>query len=823
MNLSIITAALIAASWQHPSGLVTDRTIEEVGYKLESQAWARTVYEKKKADIDKWMEVSSEVLSEVFPTRRSNVYHNFSCPTDRSRLVFDPFQNKKFVCPTCGSSYAPDFDAGIYEKGDKYHGTVYDGWACLFYQTAADVASDLGLFARIESDERYARRGIEILQLFARALRNTPTDRLGQGQEARILRYNREGDSNVLCDLAVAHELLRFSMKEDERKEIERDVLQRMLEDGMLEPFYTRTPTTTFSSGTERLCKLGLGSWKTRRSSTGVSVLGNLPWKTSPNTGASAGLSRIFSNRMAPIGGFVRDTTSIPFTLFVSLPFSPGTFRQWTRNVFQRQTMISPPPENPAGETIKSAIEWFLSLAMPDRTMSTVGDSMVPRAGMDDYYMTAEVGYRYFDVAGIGDYKKLREGKRVWAGLLYGSPEIVPRPTSFTSSYLSSGWVSLRNEWNGNRVWVGLNALQPGSGHQHADRLNLVHYSQGELLSLEKATPYNEQVTRVLGTQSQSHNTVTVDGASQKKGDRLEGKEIPSVKYFFTCPIVQFAEIHADSIYPQTEVYRRSVALVEDIVIDFFEVKGGEMHDWMVHHSGEPPELSFEMSDATFEPVDWMANGSGRVQVGRADSNWFAHWIVNDVTSRLTMLGAISSDVYCLETYPVTHAFVTPEHPPCQTLCVRRANQSPYLAVWDAWKESPNLQSVAIGFDSERSLAFKTGSHSYVALFGPGSAEMEGGITVTSDGAFFLLRDGDAAVLIGGQSAMVKTPKGDLEISTDAKASGSVFWSDGTTSSIISGDIQYDTYVGQDHPRPAPKVTPAARGSLWGKRVRWMP
>jgi hypothetical protein len=187
------------------------------------------------------------------------------------------------------------------------------------------------------------------------------------------------------------------------------------------------------------------------------------------------------------------------------------------------------------------------------------------------------------------------------------------------------------------------------------------------------------------------------------------------------------------------------------------------------------------------------------------------------------MLGQIPSEVYQLETYPLDNAFVTPEHPPCQTLCVRRTNQSPYLALWDAWKESPNLDSFTVGLDSERSLAFKTGSHNYVALFGPGSAKMEGGTTVTSDGAFFLLRDNDSAVLIGGQVAKVETPEGELELSMGARASVYVIRSDGTTSSTVSGDIQYDTYGGENHPRAIPEVALTVSGSLWGRMADRVP
>jgi len=117
------------------------------------------------------------------------------------------------------------------------------------------------------------------------------------------------------------------------------------------------------------------------------------------------------------------------------------------------------------GKVIHNALTWFVSMAMPDRTMTIVGDSPSPRSGMDSYPMTAEVGYRYFDILAVGDYQGLREGNRSWDGLLYGAPAIVQHPTPSVSSYLSSGWVSLRNDWQGNRLWVGLDhnwdILQP--------------------------------------------------------------------------------------------------------------------------------------------------------------------------------------------------------------------------------------------------------------------------------------------------------------------------------------------------------------------------
>ena len=220
-------------------------------------------------------------------------------------------------------------------------------------------------------------------------------------------------------------------------------------------------------------------------------------------------------------------------------------------------------PANPGSQVIRNALHWFISLALPDRTMPTIGDSMAPRAGMSDYFATAEVGYRYFDLQAVGDYETLRNGQRSWGALLYGAPQIVSTPLPYTSSYLSSGWVSLRNEWQGNKVWIGLNALVPGGGHQHADRLSLLSYSHGKLLALEKATPYNENVTRELGTFSPSHNTVTVDQTSQKQGEALSGDEVPVVAYFFAPSVAKFAELPADQMQssrPRIHRARRCVS-----------------------------------------------------------------------------------------------------------------------------------------------------------------------------------------------------------------------------------------------------------------------
>ena len=129
-----LSCLLNAVSWQHPGGLVTLQTLEEVRHKLATQAWAPPAWENRKAEIEKWASLPSETLRGIFPKQRGNVYHNFSCPDCRIRLDFDPFNPFTFICDACGKKFPPETDAGIYGADDNYHGTMYDGWICLFFR-----------------------------------------------------------------------------------------------------------------------------------------------------------------------------------------------------------------------------------------------------------------------------------------------------------------------------------------------------------------------------------------------------------------------------------------------------------------------------------------------------------------------------------------------------------------------------------------------------------------------------------------------------------------------------------------------------------------
>ena len=806
--------------WQHPAGMVTADSITEIKAKLAAQDWARQTYAAQKGALEPWLAVPFEKLRHEFPIRRGNVYHNFSCPQDRCRLLFEPFESAQFKCPLCGQTFAPDTDAGIYTASDHYHGTLYDGWACLFYETAGAMAADMGVVGWVEpaAAPKYFQRGAEILMLYADTIEGLQTRFEKDRQASVLLTYHREGDSKVLNDLAIAYELLRGAMTPEQRARFERVVLRRMLDEFMLERIYTYNHNNLYqwhrtilqtALALERddlidWC-FGYGAWTPEREPEHRSV------------------RRLLATHFKPDGAYWEMCSGYhlyPLDALCQLTVVSRHLAAMDPARFPLRQYDLTDPSNPGGQVVRNALEWFMALAMPDRTMPTVGDSMAPRAGMDDYYDTAEVGYRFFDLKAVGDYERFRRGQRSWAALLYGAPEIRQQPLPFTSSQLSSGWVSLRHDWQGSRAWVGLNALIPGGGHQHADRLTLLSYLQGQLLALEKATPYNDSLTRQLGTVSSSHNTVTVDMTTQKKGDTLKGEQIPTVALFFSTPLAAFAELRADRLYPQTRLYRRSVVMVEDIYADLFQVEGGTNHDWILHHAGAAPRLSMPVTPGAFMPADWVAHGTTNVRCARLDGSWDARWSVAGVTSRLTMLGAPGTEVYALETFPLDNAVITPRNPPCQTLCVRRRDDLPFLAVGDAWRDQPNLLSVSAG-DAGASLLLTTRSNTWHLRFGPGKTRFADGVSLDTDAAFALVRNRDAIVLIHGTRVEVGSPEGSLRAKSGLPGSFSAEYANRTVTLETAGDIQYDTWGGRDHYRPVPPVNVTFEGSLWSvKRQR---
>jgi hypothetical protein len=233
----------------------------------------------------------------------------------------------------------------------------------------------------------------------------------------------------------------------------------------------------------------------------------------------------------------------------------------------------------------------------------------------------------------------------------------------------------------------------------------------------------------------------------------------------------------------------------------------------MLHHGGASTELSIPMAEGSFEPADWLYNGSGNVKSVMTDSDWEARWQVGDAQARLTMAGAEGTEVFALETYPIANAVITKDDPPCQTLCVRRRDDVPFLAVWDAWKDEASAREFQ--FAGTNGVFIATESHTYYVCFGPGIVQFDDGVSITTDAAFTAVRDAEAVTIVGGQNATVTFPDGTVAVAAEERVTCTVTRGPSRAEVETFPSIQFDTYRGENYPRPRPEVTVDVGGTLW--------
>ncbi|MBB6735589.1 heparinase II/III domain-containing protein [Cohnella zeiphila] len=175
-------------------------------------------------------------------------------------------------------------------------------------------------------------------------------------------------------------------------------------------------------------------------------------------------------------------------------------------------------------------------------------------------------------------------------------------------------------------------------GHGHLDSLNIGLYGFG--LDLAPDLGYPEQanatdVNRFEWVQNTiSHNTVVVDDSKQQP--QYGGTPV----HYDDSPMVQMVDVESPKAYPQTELYRRTTAMVKvdeenSYAIDFFRVKGGSDHRFSFHAAEGPVTTeglnltpqetgSYAGPDVEYgvRPADDSVSGSGYAGPGY-------HWLKN--------------------------------------------------------------------------------------------------------------------------------------------------------------------------------------------------
>lgn len=124
-----------------------------------------------------------------------------------------------------------------------------------------------------------------------------------------------------------------------------------------------------------------------------------------------------------------------------------------------------------------------------------------------------------------------------------------------------------------------------GTSHAHRDKLNIGVHAFGLDLSPDLGYP---EATGLWPKRHEwenntiSHNTVVVDNRKQN------GTWVGFPLHFDAGPQVQLIEVEDPQAYPQTDMYRRTTAMirvdeVHSYTVDFFRVKGGGDHRFSFH------------------------------------------------------------------------------------------------------------------------------------------------------------------------------------------------------------------------------------------------
>ena len=693
-----IGPAANADGWVHPAGILDVATLAEMKRKTESLDWAGRVVQSLDAGVQPWLAQPLERIEELMPKQKTQVYWLMTCPECRGRLRFDPFNDEDAPCRACRKTFTLGLPSPATPATSSYAGTLYDGWACSYLQTMARMTQQLALLHALGADRTYAERSAELLKLFAKHIKPLPV--LGGGTQHVIWTYNKEGDCSILLELVGAYELLRNVnglFAPEEHREVQVDLLKHW-GDSVFRVEEDSTPVDNHMHsylGVVAMVDCAIEDtdyvdWAFGRREYSPDARPDhhsIAWLTDNNyrdDGAFWGLCSAY--HLYALGPHCR--------VFV---LGHRLSRQMP-DLFPPEIYDETNPQNPRSRVLRRAVKWFTAQTFPDLTMAPFGD-MGGRVSLVTYALTAEIGYRYLGIDEVGAYSSLRAGNRGLTGLIYGADTIEQRPPPYQSANLSSGYVALKREVDGNRLYAGLNALQPGSGHAHGDRLHLLTYSRDRMLTGEKRTRYNDPEQRVYSGASYGHNTVTVDETSQVHGNVLKGERIPHVDTFVDLPAAQVVEAHGDNVYENTDIYRRIVCQFDEYLLDIFRVEGGQVHDWFHHGVGEDPIVSIPMESTTgFEPKLYVARGGPEYRVGAADDTFTVTWRIpaepasefpgrrKSVFSRVTVAGVPGQRAFVLSTFP---------EPGGHSLMVRhRDTTAPFIAIHEAYHDAPVATSV---------------------------------------------------------------------------------------------------------------------------------
>ena len=231
------------------------------------------------------------------------------------------------------------------------------------------------------------------------------------------------------------------------------------------------------------------------------------------------------------------------------------------------------------GEPLKKMFEAPIQLAMPNMKLPAFNDS----TEVDVHNPLYELAYaRYqdpIDLAGLAGSDRRNE-YALWFGV-----DRLPAETGVirgSRNATDSGYAILQRGEGVQATWLCLKYGPHGGGHGHPDKNNFVLYARGEVLMPDPGTrPYGSPLHGEWDRVTLAHNTLVVDEASQRPAT---GKCLA----FGSDQGIDYAMTDAGDIYDGVRFVRTAVLLNPNLAIFVDQVQADKRHtfDLACHYTG---------------------------------------------------------------------------------------------------------------------------------------------------------------------------------------------------------------------------------------------
>ena len=485
----------------------------QVLQRVETEPWAAAI---KETLLDEAESLVSAPLD--IPHKEGQWPHWYTCKEDGGRL-----QGKsptEHVCPICGKVYS----------GWPYD-EVYVGFRHGFWLGGIET---LGWAYTLDPKPAYAERARDILLEYASFYKDLRLHDVHDKQsKSRARLYAQTLDSAVvLCKVCVGYDLLRNSscFTDEVKNTIETKLLRPMVE--------------TISANDS-----GISNWQSwHNAAVGCAgfVLGDealADWAINGKSGFAFQMKR----SVMPSGMWYEESPSYHWYALYA-------------HVFLMEAAARAGVDLYGLPIVKKLFDAPIRQLFPDQTFPALHDSS--RGSIIDSRKFYEIAWKHY---GDTNYLSLLQPRDTPWALFWGAdtPDAKNAPLTLkTSNSKSEGLAILRDETGSTALYLDYG---PGkSGHVQPAKLNIILYADGEERFVDPGRlAYGNPLHKGWYRQTVAHNTVVVDGKSQK---RSPGK----LEAFENTP--EYALIRAKSKYAYKGVtLDRTVIMQDHLFVDIFQ------------------------------------------------------------------------------------------------------------------------------------------------------------------------------------------------------------------------------------------------------------